>query len=197
MSSRRDKQDLSSRQSSGRQRAGNIAGGADTDVRVVGVSRRIWVLFGVLVLLASGVAFAFFRSQGALDSTSTALRQARNELAELRISLKHANEATENAMADKELLVKELAAQGEKLAEISLGEEQAKTEAERASSGVKSARQQVKALSSRLEQAQRDVTALQAELEVTRTELRQALEEIVRLKREAAPYTDPAQSQNR
>lgn len=197
MSRARNKQDLSARQASRRGSGANVSGGADTDLRVVGVSRRIWALFGVLVLLACGVAFAFFRAQGALDSSRDALKQARDELAELRVTLKHANEAKENAMADKELLVKELSAQGDKLAEFSRGEEQAKTEAERASSGVKSAKQQVKTLTARLEQAQRDVTALQAELEVTRTELRQALDQIARLKREAAPYTDPNQPQSR
>lgn len=198
MSSGRDRHRNSARQGlEQHERKETLASGTGADVQVIGVSRRIWALLTVLALVACGVAFAFFRAQGALDAARTALSQAQAEIAELRLSLKHATDAREDAMADKELLVKELAAQGEKLAEFSRGEEQAKSQAERASSGVQSAREEINTLKSRLEQAQQNITALTAELEITRTELQGALEEIARLQREAAPYTDPNQTPNR
>src|SRR5680860_814963 len=106
------------------------------EVRVIGVSRRIWIILGVMALLVVGLALAYFRAQGALDTTSETLKTAIESAKMAEIALKHETEAKEQAIADREQLVKELSAQGDRLAEFSRGEEQAKTKANQASTGV-------------------------------------------------------------
>jgi uncharacterized coiled-coil protein SlyX len=184
--------------STGRRRAGpgtGRRGGSivEPDSRIVGVSKRIWFLFAVLVLMLAGTGFLYFRAQGALDATRAALGEARAKTKELEIVLSHAVEAKEQATADKELLVKELRVQGSELAEYSRGEEKARSEAAQASTGIEAAEKRSSSLEAKLAEAEKDITALTAELEVTRAELKQAREQLEHLRATSAPYATPPQ----
>lgn len=156
--------------------------------RVVGISRRIWTVLAFLLLIAAAAAFAFFRTQGALDTTRAALKEAQTNLNAAQIALRHANEAKTQAIADREQLVKELSAQGDKLAEFSRGEEKAKTQAAQASTGIEAVRRQNKELKKKLAATEKDITALTAELEVTRAALEQARADVELWRSRAEPY---------
>lgn len=159
------------------------------DIHVVGISRRIWVSFAVLTLLLFATAIGLFMAWGERSGLREALEQTHLKLKETRISLEHAREAEKQALADKELLVKELSAQGTTLAEISRGEEQVKSQLEKVSSGQKSAEKIIANLKKKLEQAENDVTALTAQLEIARGELEAVREEMRQLKRQTEPYS--------
>ncbi len=158
------------------------------EVRVVGISRRIWVLLIILTLLFAAAAFAYVRTQGALDTTRTALERALEKTRESEIALRHAIEAKEQAIADKEQLVKELSAQGDKLAEFSRGEEKAKSEAAQAFSGAEAAKKRIAGLKARLTAAEAEITALTAELAVMRTALEKANADVELWRSRAEPY---------
>lgn len=171
----------------------------EPEVRVVGISRRIWAILAIMGLLAVAFAFAYFRTQGALDSARAALKEAQEKVKVTEIALDLANDAKEQAIADREQLVKELAAQGDKLAEFSRGEEQAKSEAVQASSGVEAAQRRIASLRSKLKAAEKANTALKAELEVLRAELEQARADVELWRERAEPYgqSTPPTGQNR
>jgi len=158
------------------------------EVRVVGISRRIWAILAIMSLLVVGLAFAYFRAQGALDTSRTTLNQAIEQAKLVEIALKHETEAKEQAIADREQLVKELSSQGDKLAEFSRGEEQAKTQAEQASTGVEAAEKRIMTLRVKLKAAGKEITALTSELEVMRGELDRARADVEIWRSKAEPY---------
>lgn len=160
----------------------------EPEVRVVGVSRRIWVVLAVMALLVVALAFAYFRAQGALDRARLALNQSLEQSKLVEISLKLETQAKEQAIADREQLVKELSAQGDKLAEFSRGEEQAKSKAVQASTGVQAAEKRISTLKSKLKSAEKEITVLTAELEVLRTELDRARADVEIWRSRAEPY---------
>lgn len=160
----------------------------EPEVRVVGVSRRIWSILVVLLLLVVGLAFVYFRAHTELDRSRIALDQALEQAKLAEIALKHETDAKEQAIADREQLVKELSAQGDKLVEFSRGEEQAKSQAVQASTGVQAAEKRISTLKAKLKSAEKQITGLTAELEVLRTELDQARADVEIWRARAEPY---------
>lgn len=157
------------------------------DTRVVGVSRRIWIALAALIFVIGFTGFGMMRANNELDEARAALREARSQAKENSLALKHALAEKEQALADKQHLVKELAAQGNRLAEFSRGEEKAKSKLELS---AEQADRQLADLKARLAQAERNVTALTAELEMARDEMENARAEMERLRAALEPYSN-------
>lgn len=189
-----------SRASARRQRLGDSPA-TDVEAYQVAVSTRIWVLLGLLGILLVIAAGGWLWAQNRLADAQTALREAQESVAKTELLL-------ENALADKDHLIKELAAQGAIIAQSSRGEEKARVELEAAASEAQQAGQQVGALKAeigrlkkRLTELRReggDASRLRAELETLtaanqelRARLESALSEIERLTA-AQPYSAPA-----
>ena len=161
------------------------------------VSFRIWTVLAAmagLLLLAGG-----------------GLLQARSELGEVRAALQQAEAraedaelTAENALADKQQVIKELAAQGDRIAQSSVGEEKARTalaavteRAEKAEKRAKALAAEVKTLKGRLAKARGadalrgEVASLKAELGDARAQLVSMQLELDRLRAQAQPYPAP------
>lgn len=74
------------------------------------------------------------------------------------------------------------------MVEFSRGEEQAKSEAVQASSGVEAAQRRIAGLRNKLKAADKTNTALKAELEVLRAELEQTRADVELWRKRAEPY---------
>lgn len=164
----------------------------------VAVSARIWIVLAVLagLLVASGTGLFISRAK---------LAKARANLAQAQLKIRESDLMLKNALADKELVMKELASQGSIIAQSSRGEEQARAKLAAISSDAESAEKriaaltaEVKALKARLaktrkaagsvRQLKEDVTALTLELEQTRGALEQTRSELDRLRATTEPY---------
>lgn len=162
------------------------------------VSARIWIVLAVLagLLVAAGTGLVI--SRGKLAKARDALGQAQTKMRETDLMLK-------NALADKELVIKELSAQGSLIAQTSRGEEKARSALAALSSDAQSAEKRIAALNSevktlkaRLAKARKaagaarrlkeDITALTLELEQTRGALDKTRSELDRLKAATEPY---------
>lgn len=160
--------------------------GADT--RVIGVSRRIWTAFAVLIVALTAISFFMLRGQGEIDALRAALQEARSQAKEQALALEH-------ALADKKDLMKELSAQGERIAEFSRGEEKARSALEHASSGAEEVEKRLEKLRARLAKTEaerkrlkEEVAALQTALDGTRAELEKTIIELERLRAVTTPY---------
>lgn len=175
----------------------------EADTRIIGVSKRIWAAFAVLVVALVVTSFFLLRGQGEVAALREALREARSEAKEKSLALEH-------ALADKKDLMKELSTQTERLAEYSRGEEKARSQLEQVSTGAEKAEKQIeklrarlakteKALASEREERKRleeEVLALQTALDGTRAELETAKAELERLRTTTTPYApEPQQAQ--
>ena len=171
------------------------------ETRVVGVSRRIWAALAVLVILLIYTGTSMIGARSDLETVRAAMQQAQAKARENALALENALELKEQALADKRQLVKELAAQGNRLAEFSRQEEKAKSALAHVSSGAEEAEQRISNLQARLAEArgaratlEEEVAALQTALDGTRAELEKARAELKRLRSEAAPYSQPGRA---
>lgn len=168
------------------------------EVSRVAISTRIWAAFGVLTLLLVVTGVGLFMTRGELAGVSSALRQAESRAKESAMRLN-------DALEDKQQVIKELSAQGNRLAEFSRGEEKAISALTAVSTGAEATQKRLGELKARLAKSQRQVRALRrenaalgtvkaelvvltGELEETRARLEQTRAEMERYRALAEPY---------
>jgi chromosome segregation ATPase len=171
------------------------------EVTRVAVSTRIWSLLLVLFLLLAVTAVSLFMSRDELANLRSSLQQAESKARESSLRLK-------DALDGKQQVIKELAAQGSRLAEFSRGEEKAKSALTAASSGVEAnekalaglkaslakTRKQIRALrkeNAALSTVKAEMAVLTSELDEMRSKLEQSEAEVSRLRVLAEPYSAP------
>lgn len=171
------------------------------EVTRVAVSTRIWSLLLVLFLLLAVTAVSLFMSRDELVNLRSSLQQAESKARESDLRLK-------DALDDKQQVIKELAAQGNRLAEFSRGEEKAKSALTAASTGAEENEKAVVGLKARLAKTRKqlrvlrkenaalstikaEMSVLTSELDEMRTKLEQSEAEVSRLRVLAEPYSAP------
>lgn len=171
----------------------------------VSISLRIWIALAAMSSLLIYTGSQMFQARGELEKTNAALRQAQSKANEAELVLKHALDQKEQALADKTQIMKELSAQGNRLAEFSQGEEEAKSALAIANSGSEAAQKQISALMRNVADLQKslavsrtgrsklktDVDALKTGLRVLRTQLENAEAELQGARAAAQPYRAP------
>lgn len=156
------------------------------------ISLRVWIALAALVGLLLVTAGGLLQARSQLGQVRAALLQAETRAEDAELTAK-------NALADKQQVIKELAAQGHRIAESSLGEEKARSAladaTERAEAAEKRAEAlagEVKSLKARLatggggDALRGEVAALKAELGDARAQLVSMQLELDRLR--AQPY---------
>ena len=181
-----------------RQGRGRGIGQGIDDVSRVAISNRIWVALGVLAMLFIFAGVGLFMARGELAGVKSALRQAEGRAKESELRLK-------DALDDKQQVIRELAAQGNRLAEFSREEEKARSALTAVSSDAEATQKLLADLKSRIAKSQRQVQALRkenaelatvkaemavlkGELNKARARLEQAETELQRLQSDAEPY---------
>ena len=171
----------------------------------VSVSLLIWAVLAILSGLAIFAGAGMFQARSALDKTSAALARAEGKAKETDLLLKHALAQKEQALADKRQVIKELSAQGNRLAEFSQGEEKAKSALAVAFTGTEAAQKRIAALTREVADLKKSLTAarkgrsdlsaeisaLKTDLEILRAELENTQGELQRAKAAAEPYRAP------
>lgn len=174
------------------------------EVSRVAVSKRIWAVLGILTILLIITGAGMFMAWGELESFRSALRQAETRVNEAELRLK-------DALDDKQQVIREISAQGNRIAESALGEEKARSALTAVSSDAKAAEKRLGALKARLAKSQRQLRALRkenaalstvkaelavltGELDETRAMLEQTQAEMERYRALAEPYGARPQS---
>lgn len=184
--------------------AGKRRGQGVDEVSRVALSKRIWAVLGVLTLLLIITGTGLFLARGELADVRWALLQAESRAKDSKLRLK-------DALNDKQLVIKELSAQGNRLAEFSRGEEKAKSALASISTSAETSEKRLANLKARLAKAQRQLRAerqknaalstikaeavlLTRELDETRATLEQTRVEMERFRALAEPYSVRPQS---
>jgi chromosome segregation ATPase len=145
-----------------------------------------------------------FMAWGELESVRSALRQAETRVNEAELRLK-------DALDDKQQVIREISAQGNRIAESALGEEKARSALTAVSSDAKAVEKRLGALKARLAKSQKQLRALRkenaalstvkaelavltGELDETRAMLEQTQAEMERYRALAEPYGARPQS---
>lgn len=157
----------------------------------VSVSRRVWLVFGVLAILVLAASAGMVLARGELSGVQDALRKAELRAQEAERKLK-------DAIADKEVMMRELAVQG------TLVEKSGKSEERRAAAEKRAAEleAEVESLKAQLAKAKKpdgdadrlrtELEAVKSELGVTLVRLAEAQAELQRLRSGAPrPYRQP------
>jgi len=169
------------------------------EVSRVALSKRIWAVLGGLTFLLIITGAGMFMAWGELESLRSALRQAETRVNEAELRLK-------DALVDKQQVIREISAQGNRIAESALGEEKARTALSAVSSDAKAAEKRLGALKARLAKSQKQIRALRkenaalstvkaelavltGELDETRARLEQTRAEMERFRALAEPYS--------
>ncbi|GBE43435.1 hypothetical protein BMS3Bbin10_01512 [bacterium BMS3Bbin10] len=171
----------------------------------VSVSLLIWAVLAILSGLAIFAGAGMFQARSALDKTSAALARAEGKAKETDLLLKHALDQKEQALADKRQVIKELSAQGNRLAEFSQGEEKAKSALAVAFTGTEAAQKRIAALTREVADLKKnlaaarggrskltaEISALKTDLAAARAELEMTRAELQRSRAAAEPYRAP------
>jgi len=191
------------------------------EASVARISKRIWVIFAILVGLQIYTGTAMITARGQLESTTAALHQAEIRAKQTGLKLGGALVDKEQAQADKKALLKEISEQGQLIEKLSLKEEKTKAALAAISTGAETADKKIAArdreisdLKQRLARARKargkaevrvsrikaEVSALKAELDFVRARQEKTIAELERLRAAAEPYrasTDQAVQQAR
>lgn len=173
------------------------------------LSKRIWVILTVLagLLIYTGIGMISARSQ--LDGVTSALSQAETRVKETEVKLTDALADKEQALADKQEILREISAQGQRIAESSQGEEKARAalaavsySAETAEKNIAARDREIADLKARLARVRKEngalsklkaqVATLKAELRLARATQENTLAELERLRAAAEPYSPTA-----
>ncbi len=171
----------------------------------VSLSLLIWVVLAILSGLLIFTGLGMFQARGELEKTNAALRQVESRANETDLLLKHALAQKEQALADKRQVIKELSAQGNRLAEFSQGEEKAKSALAVAFTGTEAAQKRIAAMTREVadlkknlaaarkgqSQLKAEFSALKADLAATRAQLANTQAELQRARIAAEPYRAP------
>jgi cell shape-determining protein MreC len=175
--------------------------GTNEDTRAA-LSKRIWVILSVLTGLLIYTGIGMVTARGQLDDVTSALQQAEARAKETGLKLT-------DALADKQEILKEISAQGQRIAASSQAEEKARAALATASFGAQTAEKNIAArnreiadLKTRLSQARtasRKAASLKAEVKTLKEALREArsvqdntMAEVERLRAVAEPYSQTA-----
>ncbi len=183
--------------------AGQGRGQGLNEVSRVAISARIWAALGILIILLMFTGVGMFMARGELENVRSALQQAEARVKQSDLRLK-------DAMDDKQQVIKELGAQGNRIARSTLGEEQARSALAAVSTDAQASQKRLADLKAHLAKAQRqlralrkenatlstlqeEVAALTGELYETRATLEQTQRELERMRALAEPYSAGAQ----
>ncbi|MHA1164901.1 MAG: hypothetical protein ACTSP0_04875 [Alphaproteobacteria bacterium] len=183
------------------------------EVSQAALSKRIWVILTVLAGLLIYTGIGMITAQGQLDGVTSALQRAETRAKETGLKLIDALADKEQALADKQEILREISAQGQRIAESTQGEEKARAALAAVSSGAETAEKNIAArdreiadLKARLARSRTalrkadgarsklmaEVAALKAELRFARTTQENTLAELERLRAAAEPYSPTA-----
>jgi len=182
--------------------------GTNEDTRAA-LSKRIWVILSVLTGLLIYTGIGMVTARGQLDDVTSALQQAEARAKETGLKLTDALADKDQALADKQEILKEISAQGQRIAASSQAEEKARAALATASFGAQTAEKNIAArdreiadLKTRLSQARtasRKAASLKAEVKTLKEALREArsvqdntMAEVERLRAVAEPYSQTA-----
>ena len=167
---------------------GQGVGEGVNEVSRVAISTRVWAVLGILTILLVSTGVGLIKARGKIKDLRSALQQAQFKAEEAEVQIK-------NALADKNLMIKELSAQGNRLTEFSLSEEQARSELTSVSTGVETSEKRLADLKSRLAKSQRRLRALRRKnaalarvLNETRAKQKKTQTEMERYRALAEPY---------
>jgi len=154
----------------------------------VAISTRVWAVLGILTILLVATGVGLIKARGKIKNLKSALQLAQFRVEETDVQIK-------NALADKNLMIKELSAQGDRLTEFSLSEEQARSELTSVTTGVETSEMRLTDLKSRLAKSQRRLRALRRKnavltrvLNETRARQKKTQTEMERYRALAEPY---------
>lgn len=186
--------------------------GLDENSRAA-LSKRIWAILIVMIglLIFTGISMITAKSQ--LEGITSALQHAQTKAKDSELKLMDALADKEQAMADKQEILREISAQGQRIAESTQGEEKAKAALAVVSSGAQTAEKNIAVRDreiadlkgrltrthNKLRKAEGALNNLRTEIATVKTELRfmrttqeSAVAELERLKAEAEPYSQSA-----
>ncbi len=175
------------------------AGHGLDEVSRVAISYRVWAALGVLTLLLGITSVGLLMARSELGGVKTALQQAETSAKESQLRLR-------DALDDKQQVIKELSAQGNRLAEFSRDEEKARSALTVVSTGAEATQKHVADLKARLAKSRAQVRALRkenaslgtvkaemavltGELDEMRTRLEQSEAKLNQLRSAAEPYS--------
>lgn len=175
-------------ETSAMQEPGEGVGEEINKVSRVAISTRVWAVLGILTILLVATGVGLIKVRGKNRDLRSALQQAQFKVEEAEVQI-------ENALADKNLMIKELSAQGDRLTEFSLSEEQARSELTSVTTGVETSEKRLAELKSRLAKSQRRLRALRRKnavltriLNETRARQKKTQTEMERYRALAEPY---------
>lgn len=177
------------------------------------LSKRIWVIFAVLAGLLLYAGYGMISAQSQLEGVTSALTESQSRIKQAELKLSHALADKDQALADKQEILREISAQGQRIADSSQGEENARAALAAVSSGAETAEKNITArnheitdLKKRLERAENakrkadgsvkrlsaQVMSLKSQLGDERAIQEDILGELARLRAAAEPYSQSA-----
>lgn len=129
----------------------------------VSVSKRVWVAFGILAVLVLAATVGMVLARGELSGVRDALRKAETRAGEAERKL-------QDALADKQVMMRELAVQGT-LVEKSGQSEEKRAAAEKRAASLVSEVETLKAQLAKAKKSEGDSDKLRTELEAVKSEL--------------------------
>ena len=160
---------------------GQGVGEGANEVPRVAISVRVWAVLGILTILLVGTGVGLIKDRGKIKDLKSALQQTQFRVEEADVRIK-------NALADKNLMIKELSAQGDRLTEFSLSEEQARSELTSVSTGVETSEKRLAKSQRRLRALRRKNAVLTRVLNETRAKQKKTQTEMERYRALAEPY---------
>ncbi len=186
--------------------------GMDEGARAV-VSKWIWAVLAVLAGLQIYAGIGMYTARGQVESITAALQRAENRVKITGIKLSDALADKEQALADKQEILSEISAQGQRIAESSQGEEKARAALAAVSYGAETAEKTIAAQNSELadlktrlarahsamrkadgnaKRLKTQITALKSQLDDARAKQENTVGELERLRAAAEPYSTSA-----
>jgi len=184
----------------------------DEDGQAV-LSKRIWAILIVMTGLLVFTGISMITAKGRLEGITSALQRAQTKAKDSEMKLIDALADKEQAMADKQEILREVSAQGQRIAESTQGEEKARAALAAVSTGAQTAEKNIAARDreiadlkqrlirtrNKLRKSEGALNNLRTEIATVKTELRflrttqeSAMAELKRLKAEAEPYSQSA-----
>ena len=152
--------------------------GIDDDSQAA-LSKRIWVLLIVMAGLLIYASYGMITARGQLEGVTSALQKSQTRAKENELKLRDALAGKEQALADKQEILKEISAQGQRIAQSTQGEEKARAALAAVSTGAETAEKNIAA-------RDREIADLKARLKRTRNAMRKIEGSLIKLKTEIA-----------
>lgn len=174
---------------------------------VARISKRIWVIFAILIGLQIYTAIGMISARSQLESVMTALQQAETRVKQTDLKLADALVDKEQEQADRKAMLNEISAQGQIIEKSSKGEEKAEKQSaarDREIADLKARLARTRNARGkadvRVSKLMAEVAALKTEAGFARSREENIVAELERLKAIAEPYragTDEGRQQPR